>query len=68
MSSLDLLAGDDGLFWRQVARLGLALHGAGKAEVGTMTSLGVFTTGTSRLAAFDHAFRQRTSTHGLNFG
>jgi hypothetical protein len=33
-----------------------------------MTSIGVFTTGTPRLAALDHAFGQRASAHGLSFG
>jgi hypothetical protein len=38
---------------------------AGKAEVGAMTSLGVFATGTPGLAARDHALGQPTSAHGV---
>jgi hypothetical protein len=45
--------------------MGFALHWAAKAEVGAMTSLGVFTTGTPGLAALDHALGQPTSAHGV---
>ena len=62
--SRDLLAGESGLFWSQEARMGLALHRAGKAEVGAMTSTRVVGTRAPGLAALDHAFRQRATAHG----
>jgi hypothetical protein len=67
LPGLDFLADEEGLFWIQEARMGLVLDGAGKAEVGAMTSIGVFITGTPGLAALDHAFGQRTSALGLCF-
>jgi hypothetical protein len=47
--------------------MSLAVDGAGEAEIGAVTRLGVMGAGAARLAALDGALGQRASAHGFWF-
>jgi hypothetical protein len=67
-TDIKLLPDYTGLIGGEEARACLASHRMGEAVIRTVTSLGVLSTGATRLAAFDRAFRERAAAHGIGIG
>ncbi len=67
LSAFDLMARDSGLVGREEARLSLAFHRVGEAEVGAVAGLRILRAGASRFAAFDEALRNGTTAQGDRF-
>jgi len=67
LSAFNLMTHNSGFVGRQEARLSLAFHGVGEAEVRAVAGLGILRARASRFAAFDEAFRDGTAAQGDRF-
>ncbi len=67
-TDIQLLPDYTGLIGGEEARACLASHRTGEAVIRTVTSFGVLSTGATRLAAFDRAFRERAAAHRIGIG
>src|SRR5437867_8520871 len=67
LAAFDLMARDSGLVGREKARLSLAFHRVGQAEIGAVAGLSILRAGASRFAAFNEALRDGTPAQGDRF-
>ena len=68
LAAFDLMARDSGLVGREKARLSLAFHRVGQAEIGAVAGPSILRAGASRFAAFNEALRDGTPAQGDRFG